>query len=77
MARLATHAHPDLAYLTAQARMPAASVVALRVAVLLSKWATRRRTRLALAQLSDHQLRDVGLTPADASIEARRVFWRA
>jgi len=66
-----------LAYLTAQNRMPAASVIALRVAVVLSKWATRRRTRLALKQLDDHQLRDVGLTSADAFEEARRVFWRA
>ena len=77
---MAHHAHPaqqHLAYLTAQNRMPAASVLAVRVAAVLSKWATRRRTRLALKQLSDHQLRDVGLTPADASFEARRVFWRA
>jgi len=66
-----------LAYLTAQNRIPAASLIAVRVAVVLSKWATRRRTRLALKQLSAHQLRDVGLTPADASLEARRVFWRA
>ncbi|MEO0379288.1 MAG: DUF1127 domain-containing protein [Pseudomonadota bacterium] len=71
-----TPAH-HLAYLTAQTRMPAASVLAVRVAVVLSIWATRRRTRLALKQLSDHQLRDVGLTPADAYVEARRVFWRA
>lgn len=66
-----------LAYLSAQTAMPAASVMALRVAVTLSKWATRRRTRLALAQLSDDQLRDVGLTPAAAFTESRRVFWRA
>jgi len=65
-----------LAYLTAQNRMPAASVIAVRVAVMLSQWATRRRTRLALGQLSNHQLRDVGLTPAEAFTESRRVFWR-
>ena len=77
MARSIHAAEPHLAYLTAQPRMPAASVLALRIAVVLSKWATRRRTRLALRQLSAHQLRDVGLTPADALIEAQRVFWRA
>ncbi|WP_415402730.1 DUF1127 domain-containing protein [Tateyamaria sp. SN3-11] len=70
-------AEQNLAYLTAQTRMPAASVLAVRIAVVLSKWATRRRSRLALKQLSAHQLRDVGLTPADADFEARRVFWRA
>lgn len=65
-----------LAYLTAQNRIPAASLLAVKVAVVLSKWATRRRTRLALRELTPDQLRDVGLTPADASLEARRVFWR-
>ena len=65
-----------LAYLMAQSRMPAASVIAVRVAVMLSKWATRRRTRLALRDLDDHLLRDVGLTRAAAHLESRRVFWR-
>ncbi|MEL7124847.1 MAG: DUF1127 domain-containing protein [Pseudomonadota bacterium] len=65
-----------LAYLTAQNRMPVASVMAVRVAVLLSKWAMHRRTRLALKDLPDHLLRDVGLTRAEADHEARRVFWR-
>ena len=68
----ATH----LAYLTAQNRIPVASVVAVRVAVLLSKWAMYRRTRLALKDLPDHLLRDVGLTRAEAEYESRRVFWR-
>lgn len=66
-----------LAYLTAQNRIPAASAIALRVAVLLSKWGQRRRSRHALRHLSPHLLRDIGLTPAEADFEARRVFWRA
>ena len=65
-----------LAYLTAQNRMPVATVIAVRVVVLLSKWATHRRTRLALKDLPDHLLRDVGLTRAEAEHESRRVFWR-
>ncbi|WP_147105643.1 DUF1127 domain-containing protein [Tateyamaria sp. syn59] len=65
-----------LAYLTAQNRIPAASVLALRIAVVLSKWAMRRRTRLSLRNLDPHLLRDIGLTQADADYEARRVFWR-
>lgn len=77
MAHVHTAPADHLAYLTAQNRIPAVSVIALRVAVVMSKWATRRRTRLALRQLSAHQLRDVGLTPAEAHIESRRVFWRA
>ncbi|APX11622.1 DUF1127 domain-containing protein [Tateyamaria omphalii] len=65
-----------LAYLTAQNRIPAASVLALHVAVMLSKWAMRRRTRLSLRTLDPHILRDIGLTQAEADFEARRVFWR-
>ncbi|WP_299042201.1 DUF1127 domain-containing protein [uncultured Tateyamaria sp.] len=65
-----------LAYLTAQNRIPAASVIALRVAVVLSKWGQRRRSRHALHQLPPHLLRDIGLTPAEAERESRRVFWR-
>lgn len=74
------HAHAPashLAYLNAQNSIPAASILAVRVAVVFSKWATRRRTRLTLRTLSPDQLRDVGLTPTEAFRESRRVFWQA
>lgn len=77
MTRVQSTPAQHLAYLSAQSVMPATSVIALRVAVTMSKWATRRRTRHALAQLSDAQLRDVGLTPSQAHHESRRVFWQA
>lgn len=64
-------------YLNAQHRIPFSAAVALRVAVVLSQWAMRRRTRLALHQLSDHQLRDVGLTYPEAYRECRKWFWRS
>lgn len=67
----------ELAYLTAQTRIPATSLLAVRIAVVVSKWATRRRTRQTLRTLSEAQLRDVGLTRAAALTEAGRVFWRA
>lgn len=76
MAQIAQTPNQHLAYLTAQNRIPAASILAVRVAVMLSKWATRRRTRAALNQLPPHLLRDVGLTRAEALAESRRVFWR-
>ncbi len=76
MAQITQTPHQHLAYLTAQNRIPAASILAVRVAVMLSKWATRRRTRLALHRLPPHLLRDVGLTQAEALAESRRVFWR-
>lgn len=67
----------NLKYLTNSRHVPLGAVLAVQAAVILSKWATRRRTRLALSQLSDAQLEDVGLTPAEASREARRAFWQA
>jgi uncharacterized protein YjiS (DUF1127 family) len=51
--------------------------MAVKFAVLVTKWATRRRTRLALSRLEPWQLRDVGLTPKEADFESRRVFWRS
>lgn len=36
-----------------------------------------RRQRLQLMRLSDAQLRDIGLTRADAEAEARRSAWDA
>lgn len=36
----------------------------------------KRRSRRALLELSDRQLRDIGVTRADAFIEACRPLWR-
>jgi len=36
----------------------------------------RRRSRNALSALSDEQLKDIGLSRADAFHEASRPFWR-
>lgn len=55
---------------------PLLALVAVNFAVCVTKWATRRRTRLALSRLEPWQLRDVGLTPEQATFEASRVFWR-
>jgi len=41
----------------------------------LRLWGQRRRTRLHLLNLSDHQLEDLGLTRAAAQEEAMRPFW--
>lgn len=76
-----THAKPlnaDTLYLCDQARaLPFMATVAIKFAVCVTKWSTRRRTRRALAQLEPWQLSDVGLTPEDVLKEAPRVFWRA
>jgi uncharacterized protein YjiS (DUF1127 family) len=39
-------------------------------------WLERARQRRQLAQLSDHMLRDIGLTRADAWAESEKPFWR-
>jgi uncharacterized protein YjiS (DUF1127 family) len=36
----------------------------------------RRRERLALAELSDDQLKDIGLSAADVYGECAKPFWR-
>ena len=66
-----------LDYLNRTRAVPVVSLIAVEFAVCLSKWATRRRTRKALKQLSYWQLADVGLTPHEADTEASKVFWRA
>ena len=39
-------------------------------------WLERARQRRQLAELSDHMLRDIGLTRADAWAESDKPFWR-
>ena len=38
-------------------------------------WSDRSRQRRQLSELSDHMLRDIGLTRADAWAEADKPFW--
>jgi uncharacterized protein YjiS (DUF1127 family) len=70
----ATHA-PQIAFLGAQSTLSPLAIVALRVAVTLTHWSTRRRTRLHLRDLDDHLLRDIGLDRLSAHQEASRKFW--
>ena len=43
----------------------------------VSVWQERRRGRTELARLTGHQLKDIGLVPGDAYVEAAKPFWRA
>lgn len=70
----AAHA-PQIAYLGAQSTLSPLAVVALRVAVTLTQWSERRRTRLHLSHLDDHLLHDIGLDRLTARKEANRKFW--
>jgi uncharacterized protein YjiS (DUF1127 family) len=47
-----------------------------RVATTLAVWAARKSSRRELAEMSDYELRDVGLTRADVWREVSKPFWR-
>ena len=42
---------------------------------ILKQWQQNYRTRKALAELSDEQLKDIGLSRGQADIEASKPFW--
>jgi uncharacterized protein YjiS (DUF1127 family) len=42
----------------------------------LQLWTERHRQRQALLALSDHMLKDIGLTHADVYRESMKPFWR-
>lgn len=44
---------------------------------LLGLWESRARSRRQLSGLDDAQLKDIGVSRADARREARKPFWRA
>jgi uncharacterized protein YjiS (DUF1127 family) len=47
------------------------------IAEMVLRWHERARERRALMALSDHMLRDIGLSGAEAHGEAAKPFWRA
>lgn len=48
-----------------------------RVSDVLKLWRQRTRSRNQLGNLTEGQLRDIGLSRADAVVEANKPFWRA
>ncbi|TIY02436.1 MAG: DUF1127 domain-containing protein [Mesorhizobium sp.] len=44
---------------------------------LLARWYDRHLQRLDLAEIDEHLLRDVGLTPEDVRRECAKCFWQA
>ena len=76
MTRTALSNTDALIYLPENNALPIVLVWAVQFTVTISKWTTRHLTRKALGQLTDTQLRDVGLTPTQADQEAARMFWQ-
>ena len=47
----------------------------LRVVAMIEMAVERRRSRLALLEMSDAQLKDIGISRSEAFREANRPFW--
>lgn len=62
-----------MAALGKQGAKPSFLTVALRAVTV---WTGRRHSRLALNELTDEQLRDIGLEREAALEEAQRPFWQ-
>jgi len=59
----------------AAARSGSGRALLKTIADHVSLWARARRTRLHLLDLSEHELKDLGLTREAARQEALRPFW--
>ena len=68
--------HGRLSYLYAHTPLPGPAELALRVAVTVTKWTQRHRTRQALKRLEAHRLADIGKSAEAAWREAALPFWR-
>ena len=56
-------------------RLPLVAAYLVKFACVVTTWDARARSRRALAQLSDQQLEDIGISRGRASTEAARPFW--
>jgi len=54
-----------------------ASAWSLRLTETLQLWQERRRQRRALGSVSDHMLKDMGLSPSEVGREIGKRFWEA
>ena len=53
------------------------SLLAATVQYLAAEWRQRARSRAELARMSDHDLRDIGITRAEVAHESAKPIWRA
>lgn len=69
--------HPaHIAVLNQHAQLPLLANIAVRFAVAVAKWDTRRKTRHALKHLDRHLLVDIGVDKSAADAEASKPFWQ-
>ena len=55
---------------------PSAPTSAALLAEALLTWFERARQRRRLGELSEHMLKDIGLSRADVEVEVAKPFWR-
>ncbi len=76
MTQTTQHTSPSIAFLGAHQPLPLMADLAVRAAVMVTKWRIRRHSRRALMQLEDHLLRDIGVTPREARQQSNLWFWQ-
>ncbi|GFE63708.1 DUF1127 domain-containing protein [Litoreibacter roseus] len=76
MALLSLSHHAQLSALSARNTLALLPRAAVAVAYVLMKWDEACRTRHTLKGLTDHELKDIGLTRDQAMSEADKPFWR-
>ena len=62
--------------LAGEVMVPAPWTSAVVVIEDMLAWFERARQRRQLGELSDHMLKDIGLTRADVEAEVTKPFWR-
>ena len=77
MLRAAPMTTDALAVLNTARSLPLLAVISVKFAATVTKWATRRQTRLSLEHLEAWQLDDLGITPDAARTDPQKVFWKA
>jgi uncharacterized protein YjiS (DUF1127 family) len=69
-------AQSNMSYLISRPALPVLAQWAVAFAVVMTKWAVRRRTRKHLLLLGEEHLKDVGLSRMEAHHQATLPFWR-
>ncbi|MCF2903909.1 DUF1127 domain-containing protein [Octadecabacter sp. CECT 8868] len=66
----------QIQYLNAAHSLPFVARVAVTIAVMVTKWDARQRSRKHLTRLEPHLLRDIGIDPISAQREGQKPFWQ-